>query len=124
MPPKIRLSCSIQMTDFRSSEFNDQKLTKALYSHQKDTPRKPITKTPAKQTFVFLSVHFICNWKGMQNSFSRNASTYFIELSDLYSVPQIKVYQIYSMFLDLFYWNIRNQYDRSFPPPSQNAMHK
>lgn len=60
----------------------------------------------------------------MQNSFSRNESTYLIEFSDLYSVPQIKVYQIYSMFLNLFYWDIRNESDGSFAPPSQNAMHK
>lgn len=78
------------MTDFRSSGFNDQKLTKAEYSNQKDSPRKPITKISAKQTFIFLSVHFICNWKGRQNSFSRNTSTYFMELSDLIFSPSNK----------------------------------
>lgn len=78
------------MTDFKSSEFNDQKLTKAEYSNQKDSPRKLITKISAKQTFIILSVHFIFNWKGMQNSFSRNASTYFMELSDLIFSPSNK----------------------------------
>lgn len=98
--------------------------TKAKYSNQKDSSRKATTKTSARQTFTFLSVHFICNLKRMWNSFSRNASTYLIELSDPYSVPQIKVYQIYSMFLDLFNWDIRNESDGSFAPPSQNAMHR
>lgn len=107
------------MTDFRSSEFNDQKLNKSRIQQSegqfKESYHKNISKT---NTYFCQSILFV-----MQNSFSRNASTYLIELSDLYSDPQIKVYQIYSMFLDLFYWDIRNESDGSFAPPSQNAMH-